>query len=318
MIIGVLKLLFLVNIFSDSSSIASTNSFSKNVYYQEQVQASHLDNKSVAMTNAKFEIPEHIPGLQREQVQDSGYTLPPQLDQTQQLQQQQQQFVHASTHYIHHPAATGTVPVSSYYPVYAPPSQPQIHHPIGQQQYPVYVMPVGHTQQPYNMTLQPNIADPNVVHSGRPLVPQSVAATTTPYKDSTPPFYPPRPTTPPTIPEVTPNVYKAPPPVASNPAFVPIPSNQFQQQYVGLPQVHHPPPQPIALAPSGGATNYGYEYGGTVQDQSYYTQQTATNAPLPSQYQSMTPAAAAAALSDASKQFPNDNIQQPNRTTQPV
>jgi hypothetical protein len=32
----------------------------------------------------------------------------------------------------------------------------------------------------------------------------------------------------------------------------------------------------------------------------------------------MTPAAAAAALSDASNQFPADNAQQPNRTSQPV
>lgn len=101
---------------------------------------------------------------------DSGYTLPPQLDQNQ--QHQQQQFVHASTHHIHHPTTKGQVPVSSYYPVYASLSQQQLHHPIGQQQYPVYVMPVGPTQ-PYNMALQPNIADPILVASGRSLIPQS-------------------------------------------------------------------------------------------------------------------------------------------------
>ncbi|MED6191978.1 hypothetical protein PIB30_005796 [Stylosanthes scabra] len=300
---------------SDTSSIASTNSFTKNVYYQEQVQPSHVDNKAPTISNAKIEI--------REQIQDPNYTLPPQLDQNQQLHQQ---FVQASSPYVHHPAtATSTVPMSSYYPVYAPPprlpSQPQLHqHPIPQtqqqQQYqPVYVMPVGHTQQPYNVTLQHNIADPNMVASGRPLVPQSIAAppavSTTAYKDGTLPIYPPRPNTQPTTTQ----------------AFIQIPSSQFQQQpqYVGLAQVQHhqpPPPQHIALAPSGGsggATNYGYEYGGAVQDQAaYYTQQQqATTAPLASQYQSMTPAAAAAALSDASKQFPNENLQQ-NRTSQPV
>ncbi|XP_061369479.1 uncharacterized protein LOC133312324 [Gastrolobium bilobum] len=302
---------------TSDSSIASTNSFSKIVYYQEQVQAAPVDTKALALPNAKSEISDQIPGLQREQVQDSGYMLPPQLDQNQQFhhqqQQQQQQFVHANTHYIHHPTATGPVQVSSYYPVYASPSQNQLHHPIGQQQYPVYVMPVGHTQQ-YNMAMQPNIADSNVVASGRPLIPQS-ANVSTAYKDGTPPIYPTKPASP-TISEVTPSVYKT--PVASNPAFVQIPSNQFQQQYVGLPQFHHPP-QPISVTPSG-ATNYGYDYGGLVQDQAYYTQQQQqTNAPLLPQYQSMTPAAAAAALSDASKQYPADNnIQQQNRSSQPV
>jgi hypothetical protein len=105
--------------------------------------------------------------------------------------------------------------------------------------------------------------------------------------------------------------------VATNSTFVQVPSNQFQQQYVGLPQFHHQPQHPINVAPSNGGTNYGYEYGGNVEGQVYYTQQQ-TNAPLVTQYQSMTPAAAAAALSDASNQFPADNAQQPNRTSQPV
>ncbi|RDX64014.1 hypothetical protein CR513_57476, partial [Mucuna pruriens] len=295
---------------ASDSSIASANSFSKTVYYQDQVQAALLDNKAVGLPNAKSEISDQVlqvPG----QVQDSGYILAPQLDQNKQLHQQNP-LVHGSTHYIHHPAATGPVPVSSYYPVYAPPPPQQLPHPIGQQQYPVYVMPVGPTQ-PYNMALQPNIADPNVVPSGRPLIPQS-AVTSTAYKDGTPPIYPTRSVTP-TIPEVAPSVYKA-PPVASNPTYAPIPPNQFQPQYVGLPQYHHPP-QSLAVAPSS-TTNYGYEYGGHVQDQAYYTHQQSTTAPLLPQYQSMTPAVAAAALSDASKQFHADNIQQPNRPSQPV
>ncbi|XP_027359185.1 uncharacterized protein LOC113867881 [Abrus precatorius] len=294
---------------ASDSSIASTNSFSKIVYYQDQVQAAPIDNKVVALPNAKSEISDQVLGLQREQVHDSGYTLPPQLDQNQQVQQP---LVHANTHYIHHPTATGPMPVSSYYPVYPPPPQKQqLPHPIGQQQYPVYVMPVGPTQ-PYSMALQPNIADPNVVASGRPLIPpQSVVASTT-YKEGTPPIYPTKSVTP-TIPEVTPSVYKA--PVASNPAFVPITPNQFQPHYMGLPQFHHPP-QSIAVAPSS-TTNYGYEYGAHVQDQAYYTTQQTTTPLLP-QYQSMTPAVAAAALSDASKQFPADNNQHPNRTSQPA
>lgn len=152
-------------------------------------------------------------------------------------------------------------------------------------------MPIGATQQPYNMTLQHNISDPNVVSSIRPLIPQS----------GTPPIYP----------NKSPN-----PNVPSNSTFVQVPSSQFQQQYLGLPQFHHQPQHPINVAPSSG-TNYGYEYGGNVQEQVYYAQPQ-TNATLVTQYQSMTPAAAAAALSDASQQFPADNVQQPNRTSQPV
>lgn len=256
--------------FSDSSSIASTNSFSKIIYHQEQVQGTNIENKP----------------------QDSSYMLPPQSDPNQQLQQppqQQQQFVHPNTHYIHHPTSTNQVPITSYYQVYPPPSQQsQLHHP---QQYPVYVMPIGSTQQPYNMTLQHNINDPNVVASSRPIIPQN----------GTPPIYP----------------NKAPNPnVASNSTFVQVPSNQFQQQYVGMPQFHHQPQHPINVAPPSG-TNYGYEYSGNVEGQVYYTQQQ-NNAPLVTQYQSMTPAAAAAALSDASQQFPGENVQQSNRTSQPV
>ncbi|KAI4347219.1 hypothetical protein L6164_008049 [Bauhinia variegata] len=275
---------------ASDSSIASANSFSKPVCYQDQVQAAHGDNKAPpSLTHIKSEISEP-------QAQDSGYTLPSQLDQNQQHQQQQPQYVHASTHYIPHPAVPGAVPMSSYYPVYAPSSQQQVHHPIGQQ-YPVYVMPVGATQA-YNMTLQPNIvaADPSVIASGRAVVPQSAAAAPAAYKDGTPPIYP----------------TKAANPVASSAAFVQIPSGQFQQQYVGVPQIH-PPPQSITVAPPA-TSNYNFEYVASAQDQPYYPQQQ-TPTPLPPQYQSMTPAAA---LSDASKQHPAETIQQQNRTSQPV
>ncbi|XP_050899163.1 uncharacterized protein LOC127105982 [Lathyrus oleraceus] len=86
--------------------------------------------------------------------------------------------------YIHGPSGTGQVPISSYYPIYAPQSYQQLH------QYPVYKTSVG-----------------------------------------------------------------------SNPAFVQIPSNQFQQ-YVSLPQnlnIHQ--------------TIFGYEYSGAKQEQVYYTRQ---------------------------------------------
>lgn len=291
--------------FSDSS-IASAASFSRSVYYQDQVQAAYTDQKAPGLSHSKSDISDPNSGYQRERIQDPNYTVvPTQMDQTQQIQQHQQ-FIPANTQYIpHQTTATGQVPIPSYYQVYTTPSQQQqIPHPINQQ-YPVYVMPVGHAQvQPYNVTtLQP---DPNVIPSSRPLISaQSVAGT--------PPVYPTRPATPSM-------------PTHGNQAFVQIPSGQYQQQqFVGIPQIHHHQPQSLAVSASSAASppvhvpstasNYGYEYGAPAQEQAYYMQQQKNTNALPSHYQSMTPAAAAAVLSDASKQFPAESIQQQNRTT---
>lgn len=77
---------------------------------------------------------------------------------------------------------------------------------------------------------------------------------------------------------------------------------------MGVPQIHHQPPSIAVASPAAATANYGYDYGGPAHDQAYHTQQQQTT-PLPPQYQSMTPAAAKAALSDASKQFPAESIQ---------
>lgn len=294
------------------------------MYYQDQ--AAYVDqHKAPVLSHSKSDISDPNSGFQREQqqqvLQDSNLTthasLLPQMDQNQQIQQQQ--YVQANTHYIHHhPAATGTVPISSYYQVYAAPPQQQIPHPMNHQQYPVYMMPVGHTQA-YNMS-----GDPNVVGSVRPIIATATPAAAS-YKDGTPPIYPTKPASP-TIPEAAAQtLYKAPvAAAASSAAFLQIPSGQYhQQQYMGVPQIHHHQQQPQSIAVASSAANYGYDYGGNPHEQSqsvaYYTQQQQQQiAPLPSQYQSMSPAVAAAALSDASKQFPPESIQQPNRTTQPV
>ncbi|XP_045820290.1 uncharacterized protein LOC123913555 [Trifolium pratense] len=247
---------------------------------QQQQEDNNFDD--VKMANVKQDDAFHVQSQvksdqnqQGEQVNNSTYTSAQQLDQNpQQPATYQNQFV-----YIHRPIGTGQVPISSYYPYYAPQSHQQLN------QFPIYVMPIGlGSTQPYNMALQPNIADTNVVASVRPQIPQSVVS------------------------EVTPSVYKA--PVASNSGFIQIPSNQFQQQYVNLPQNIHHPPHPI----------YGYDYGGAMQEQIYYTQtqQQHANANAPSQYQSMTPAVAGAAISDVSKQFPTDKIQQLNKNSQQV
>ncbi|PNX84916.1 putative uridine nucleosidase 2-like protein [Trifolium pratense] len=84
------------------------------------------------------------------------------------------------------------------------------------------------------------------------------------------------------------------------------------QQYMTLSQNIHHPPHPIY--------GYDYDYGGAMQEQVYSTQmqQQHSNANAPSQYQSMTPAVAGAAISDVSKQFPIDNIQKPNKNSQQI
>ena len=64
----------------------------------------------------------------------------------------------------------------------------------------------------------------------------------------------------------------------------------MNEKYVSLRQFYHPP-QSIVVAPSSTTinNNYGYEYGGHVQYQGYYSQQQTTTAPLLPQYQSMSP-----------------------------
>lgn len=174
------------------------------------IESACVDKKDTTLpNNIKSEVFDQ--NQQGEQAKDPDYTSPQQqLNQNQQPPTyQQHQFV-----YIHRPIGTGQVPMSSYYPVYASPSQShqQLH------QYPVYVMPIGHgSTQPYNMALQSNLSDTNVVASTRPLIPQSV------------------------VPEV-------------NPSFIQVRSNHYQQQYVSLPQNIHHPPQTIYGYEYGGAT----------------------------------------------------------------
>ncbi|KAJ0049323.1 hypothetical protein Pint_16554 [Pistacia integerrima] len=292
---------------ASDSSIASASSLSKPMYYQDQVVAAHRESRGPTSPNTSSEIPIPI-----SQIQDQTYVLPPQSDQqqqqTHQQQQQQQQFAHASMHYIPHPA-TNPVPISSYYhQMYAPPPQ-QLHHPTDPQ-YPVYVMPV--TQNQPFMSMQSNLVDTStVVASSRPLTPPTptVVAASAAYKDSIPPIYPTKTATQ-AKPEMPASVYRT--AVTSTPALVQIPANQFQQQYVGYSQLQHPS-QSIAVA-SGAAANYGYEYANPAHEQVYYASHQA--APLPSQYQSMSPAAAVAALADASKQMPADGTMQQIRTSQ--
>ncbi|XVE58751.1 hypothetical protein DITRI_Ditri04bG0194200 [Diplodiscus trichospermus] len=300
---------------ASDSSIASANSLSKPMYYQDQTHVATRDGRTAASPNANADNSIPSSQIQIQQVQDS-YALAPQLDQQQ--QPPQQQFMQPSMHYIPNPTAPAPVPMSSYYPVYAPPSQHQLHHPADQQYPAVYVMPVTQVTQPQPymsmqsntgvITMKSNATDASIMAPSRPLTPPtpSIVAASTAFKEAAPPIYA---TNTATLakPEMTATVYRT--AVPSSHQVV-----QVQQPYVGFSQMQHPP-QPAAVSHAA-TTNYGYDYPNPTQDQMYYAQHQAP--PLPPQYQTMNQAAAAAALADASKQLPIDSSNQQIRISQPL
>ncbi|XP_022973326.1 uncharacterized protein LOC111471889 [Cucurbita maxima] len=287
---------------ASDSSITSANSQSKPMYFQDQIVR---DSSVPAIPIAESDGFMTSQQVQIQQLHDPAYVLTSQLDQKQ--PQQPQQFVHSTTHYIHHqyPAAAGHVPVPSYYhPVYTQtPSQQQLHHPIDQQ-YPVYLMPITQNQPTYNMPVQSSPAEtpmaaPNRQASASPTIVASPVA----YNDSNnqQPFYPQK-TVPAAMPEMAASMYRT-AVTTTPPPLLQVSHNQFQQPYMGLSQMNYPP-QSIAIAPApSGAANYGFDYTNAPA-------QNIPATPMSSQYQTMTHAAAAAALSDASRQLPSDGSQQ--------
>ncbi|KAG6752903.1 hypothetical protein POTOM_042943 [Populus tomentosa] len=274
---------------ASDSSIASASSLSKPMYYQDQAHAAPRDNRGPSSPDTKGDFPIPSSQIQMQQVQGSGYTLP----------DQQQQFVGGSTHFISHPATT-PVPMTSYYPIYAPPSQ-QPHHPMDHQ-YPVYLMQV--TQpQPY-MSMQTNMVDTaTAATTSRPATPPTAT-----YRDQHPPIYPAKTVSTSAKPEMAATVYRT--VMSSTPPLVHVPANQFQQSYMGYSQMQHPTQSINAAA----ATNYAYsEYANSTHDQLYYTPSTQGSP----QYQSMNPAAVGA-LADDSTRIPTNNTMQQNiGTSQP-
>lgn len=146
------------------------------------------------------------------------------------------------------------------------------------------------------------MAAPNRQASASPAIVASPVA----YNDSNQqPLYPQK-TVPAAMPEMAANMYRT-AVTSTPPPLLQVPHNQFQQPYMALPQMNYPS-QSIAVATTpSAAANYGFDY---------------TNAPAPnisatpmaSQYQTMTQAAAAA-LSDASRQLPADGTQQQIRNS---
>lgn len=257
---------------ASDSSIASAT-LSKHTVYQEQPHVATGEIRGPAIpTEAKSNIPD--PSSQ--QLHDSAYMLPPQ-----QIQQQQQQFVYTNQNYIHHPVTGQQVPISSYYQMYAPPpsQQQQLHHQV-EQQYPMYFYPVTQTMPSNSSTITPSAV----------------------YNEPNPSVY----MTKTAAPEMTGHVNRN--SATATPPPIQVPSNQFQQQYMGVPQMHHHPSQSMA-------GNYGFEYPHQTHEQVYYAQHPA--APMPPQYQTMSPATAVF-LSQAAAQLPSDTATQHNRNTQPL
>ncbi|KAK8482100.1 hypothetical protein V6N13_025653 [Hibiscus sabdariffa] len=284
------------------ASDSSISSFSKPMYHQDQI---HVAAASLN-TNADSSIPSSQ--IQIPQIQDS-YSFSSQLDQHQ--HHPQQQFVQDNIRYVPHQTAPATpMPMSSFYPVYAPPLQQQLHHPADQQYPAVYVM----QPQPYMsmqsntgvVSMKSNASDASIMAPSRPLATPSpsVASVSAAYKETVPPIYPTS-TASLAKPEMTATMYRT----AVPPTHQVV---QVQQPYVGFSQMQHPPQSPAVTH----TTNYIYEYPNPTQDQMYYAQQQVPQ--LPPQYQTLTPAAAAAALADASKQLPTDSSNQQIRISQPL
>ncbi|TYK28451.1 ataxin-2-like protein [Cucumis melo var. makuwa] len=284
---------------ASDSSIASANSQSKPIYFHDQIMRDNQVPATPITESDGFLTSQQVP---IQHLHDPTYLLTSQLD-----QKQPQQFVHTATHYIHHhhpAAAAGHVPVQQYYhPIYTPtPSQQQLHHPIDQQ-YPVYLMPITQTQPTYNMSVQSSPAEtPLAVPNRQASASPAIVSSSIVYNDSSQPsLYPQKVTA--AMPEMAANVYRT--AVTSNPPpLLQVPHNQFQQPYVGLPQMNYPS-QSLAVAPAptpSGTANYGFDYTNAPP-------QNIPATPMASQYQTMTQAAAAA-LSDASRQLPVDGTQQ--------
>ncbi|XXG74164.1 hypothetical protein AAC387_Pa07g2953 [Persea americana] len=291
---------------SDSSGVISRQ---KAGFYQETVVPVHTRER-VSPSTAVSSVSDPKRDVSDQnyliplQGQDPGFVLPIQ-------QQEQQQFIHTTPHYIHH-HATGPVPMSSYYPIH--PQQPQQHR--IDHQYPMYFVPVGQNQA-YNLPIQSNLPDPHSNPSTK-LANPAIISSAAVYKERSPsPAYPTAVSASLPKPELAANLYRtaaAPPPMAAQPlaaAAAPlIHVSDQQQQYMGYHQLHHPS-QTVAAAAA--TANFTYEYTDPMHAQLYYTQQ--TSATLAPQYQTVS---SGAMISEIPMPPHSAANAKQNRTSQPL
>ncbi|XP_076960729.1 protein PAL OF QUIRKY-like [Bidens hawaiensis] len=160
-----------------SAAPASLESDNSARVYQDQV----LHDSESIIYNPSLPVQ-----MQKNNIQVSGYQIPHIPDQ----RQQPVQYIHStSPHYIQYPTGP-TVPISSYYPMYAPYQQPP---PPPHQPYPIYVMPVGPTDQASNVTAPAHItrvSQPPAERAAVAVAPQPIQSNRAPPHPATQPVGP--------------------------------------------------------------------------------------------------------------------------------
>ncbi|CAI9754563.1 unnamed protein product [Fraxinus pennsylvanica] len=283
---------------ASDSSIASAPSLSQHhTIYQDATQLASMENRvPTPMTDHNTTNQDPPPQYPVQQFSDS-LSIP--------TLHQNQQFIHPGAHYIPHPAAN-PLPLSSYYPMYLPQTQQPLQT---DPQYQMYLLPVNQSQ-PYNLSgvVPSNIADSTIVASSRPLTPplNHMAPSGATYSETIPSAYPTTAATTMSKPEMASNIYRT--MATGSPMLVQVPSHQFHQQYIGVSQIPNQSQSTVTAAPA--TANYAPEYSHLANEQVYYAQQP----PVPSQYHTMTPAAAVM-LSQVSTQVPTDNTANQIRTS---
>ncbi|OIS97279.1 PREDICTED: uncharacterized protein LOC109234552 [Nicotiana attenuata] len=289
---------------SVSSEGSVTNPLSRQRHYFYQEPGVHFQSGSgrISGNSVDPKMSDSIGRAQvKQQVQDSGYALPVQYDQQQQMHQPQQ-FVHMGQYMQHTPS--GPVQMASYYPIY--PSQHQTHpqQPGLEHQYPVYFIPARPTQG-YSLPLQQtNYTEPSqTVPSVRPQTPPTMVTPTAAYNPTRNP--------PTSKPEMVAGPYRTVSAGAAAPQFVQITSGQHQPQYMAYSQIHHPSQ---SVPPTSATTaSYAYDFADPTHTKMYYTQPLAPQ--LAAQYQTMT-SAPAVSFTETSSQLPVENLKQQLRTSQ--
>ncbi|XP_010465911.1 PREDICTED: uncharacterized protein LOC104746190 isoform X3 [Camelina sativa] len=255
---------------ASDTSISSATSFSKPMYYQDQHPA----------------LPKAPPVTQPETTLVQSSHVLPQTETT---------SPHTTSHIQSQPGTYTTMDQQQHQP---PAQQPYLHQGVQYLPHPSQYFPVYSHQQQQNY--------PVYVMS----VPQSQQY----VPAGTPPLYPISKPATNSRPEAAQNVYRAAP--------TQVLQLQQQHQYMGYTGVPQHTTNANASYGTGAPpqhstnvnTNYGgaYEYTNPPNETVYYPQPPAANTaiPLASPYQSMTPAAAAAALADMSKQMALDGGKQ--------